>query len=455
MAENEKVHPNCVNASNPYHECGVACLEKIAQGKGLKDKDKKKLDNLSGINEGEISKNGGGERKLHPSCTKASNPYHECDEICYKRITEAIAMGGKKESASKLFEVSGSFGRKKKGSEIQPKPLQTSGNGYGGSVSFPAGSRTLESLLSPKKKVDTENSESFISFEQHSEGDPHSRSFEVHYFQSVPTSKNVIPNYSKLLSKDGVTTPAKDEEEKLGASAELVSSTFNVEDLGEGATSPVTGSMNFSFSGIGRTVDKSDDEEVQSVISDVCVSVGKYHVRTSVSSILQSIIDKYGDIAANCKLESVSMRSSYLECLCSVVQELQCTPLTQLTKAKVREMLAVLKDVESAQIDVRWLRSVLNDVFETIDFIGQHQTIEAAKANCDFLLESTKKKLELQMDDLARKEKAVAEAKQLIEETKVQMSELELEHSRWDKAILSIRSKMEEFQGKSSADGLL
>ena len=47
MDENGRVHPECANAANPYHECGVYCLEKIAEGKGRKEKDKKNLGNLS------------------------------------------------------------------------------------------------------------------------------------------------------------------------------------------------------------------------------------------------------------------------------------------------------------------------------------------------------------------------------------------------------------------------
>lgn len=47
MDENGRVHPGCANAANPYHECGVYCLEKIAQGKGRKENDKMKLGNLS------------------------------------------------------------------------------------------------------------------------------------------------------------------------------------------------------------------------------------------------------------------------------------------------------------------------------------------------------------------------------------------------------------------------
>ena len=47
MDENGRVHPACANAANPYHECGVYCLEKIAEGKGRNEKEKKKLGNPS------------------------------------------------------------------------------------------------------------------------------------------------------------------------------------------------------------------------------------------------------------------------------------------------------------------------------------------------------------------------------------------------------------------------
>lgn len=42
MDGNGRVHPDCPNAANPYHECGGLCLEKIAEGKGPKAKETKK-----------------------------------------------------------------------------------------------------------------------------------------------------------------------------------------------------------------------------------------------------------------------------------------------------------------------------------------------------------------------------------------------------------------------------
>ena len=259
------------------------------------------------------------------------------------------------------------------------------------------------------------------------------------------------PPKESVTSLPGASPSKNGKDNKVQAPIEIHHST---EDGGEDIPSPADGSRNFSFSGIDLASGDSDDEEAQSVISD-SVSVGKYHVRASISSILQSIISRYGDIAANCKLESNSMRAYYLECLCSVVQELQSTSLMQMTKAKVKEMMAVLKDVESAQIDVDWLRNILNEISEAIEFGTQHQTIDAAKANCVNLLESTKKELESQMNELALKEKEVAGLKESVAKTKAHLSDLELESNRLEQFIQATQSKVTKFSQKSLADEIL
>lgn len=138
-----------------------------------------------------------------------------------------------------------------------------------------------------------------------------------------------------------------------------------------------------------------------------------------------------------------------------MVQELQSTSLMQMTKAKVKEMMAVLKDVESAQIDVDWLRNILNEISEAIEFSTQHQTIDAAKANCVNLLESTKKELESQMNELALKEKEVAGLKESVAKTKARLSDLELESNRLEQIIQATQSKVTKFSQKSLADEIL
>ncbi|OMO92760.1 Phospholipase-like protein [Corchorus olitorius] len=555
MDENGRVHPECANAANPYHECGVYCLEKIAEGKGRKEKDKKKLGNYNGLKEvvpnkrnedggrvqpncpkasnayhecnesciprtskantqgvrkesdnrngikqgelsikkddmgrvhsscskasnpyhecdencfkrttdakiqmvkkesdirngirqGELSKKKDVERTSHPTCPKASNPYHECDENCFKRNTDADTQGFRKESGSKILDASRSFGKKKKGSESQPKSSRALEITPSAGGVYPGDPKSPRSHFS-RKKMEVENGESFSSSEQHSE-EIYSRdqSFDksqTQYPQSLPMS-------GKITSGD---TPTKFKEAEKVQNYSKVSSGANTEDGRDDVNS-----SNFSFSGIVRALEQSadDEEEVESVISDSCVSVGKYHVKASISSILQSIFDKYGDIAANCQLESASMRAYYLECLCAVVQELHSTPFKQLTRAKVKEMFAVLKDVESAHIDVSWLRALLNEIAEAVELVSQQQTFEAKKAKYDRSLESARKELESQMEYLAQKEEEVAEARKRVAETKARVDEIENECSQLDKTISSILSITEKFQGKSLADELL
>lgn len=138
------------------------------------------------------------------------------------------------------------------------------------------------------------------------------------------------------------------------------------------------------------------------------------------------------------------MRGYYLECLCAVVQELQSTPSANVTKGKVKEMLAVVKDVESAGIDVNWLRDILNGLSDAIELT----TVEVTKANCDNLLKSTKKELETRLEELALKKKEVAE-------TRARLSKLESESSQLEETAASLRPKVEKFKGKSLVDELL
>lgn len=39
MADERRVHPDCINASNPYHECVEYCFIKIAEAKAQMEKE--------------------------------------------------------------------------------------------------------------------------------------------------------------------------------------------------------------------------------------------------------------------------------------------------------------------------------------------------------------------------------------------------------------------------------
>ncbi|GLT42939.1 hypothetical protein SLA2020_169160 [Shorea laevis] len=376
--------------------------------------------------------------RVHPGCVNATNPYHECGANCLEKIARGETRKDKKKLGSKILEVSRSFGKKKKGSYSEPTTPRALNN-------FPVDTKSPRSHFS-MKKVELENGGSFSSSEQHSE-ETYSRNQSldkglVQSSQLVPASENIMPA--------SATATRVKEAEKIQASSQA-GPDQNVENGRDG-----TNSSTFSFSGIVRAPEGSDDEEeVQSVISDSCVSVGKYLVRSSVSSTLRSILNKYGDIAAHCQLESASIRAYYLECLCSVVQELRSTSFQQLTKAKLKEMLAVLKDVESSQIDVTWLRSILNEFLEAIELVTRRQTIETTKSNHGRSLESARKELGSQLEDLAQKEKEAADARARVAEIESRLRVLELECSQMDETISSIKSTVEKFNGKSLVDELL
>ncbi|XP_034903274.1 uncharacterized protein [Populus alba] len=563
MAENGRVHPDCMNASNPYHECGVACLERISQGK--RRKEKKQSDYHNGVNEGWSSKNKDEERRAQPTCPKASNPYHKCEEFCSNRTAEANPKGVKKETggaqptcpkasnpyhkceefcSNRTAEINPKGVKKETGgarptcpkasnpyhkceefcsnrtAEINPRGVKKqseraqtcprasnphhkcdelcsngtleanpqgvkkdSGSIIGAALSFgrkkkESGSqqnspravnnvpvvkaaRHGPSPLPTKKHDEAENSGSFSSYRQHSD-ESYS---EDHSLDKGPVRSPGPMNVSGIIMPDPpksptklslacykIPTPAEPQQNGKLHGSPKAATYPSANHEGKVTDGPISEYLDFSFS---RASEESDEEEVQSVISDSCVSVGKYHVRENIASILQLILDKYGDIAAGSRLESASMRAYYLECLCSVVHELQCTSFKQLTKSKVTEMLAVLKDVESAQIDVSWLRDILNDLAEGVELRGQHQAAEEAKSKCDHAIESINKELEFMMEDLAQKEKAVADAEAQISETRDRLNKLELDSSRLSETVSSIWSTVEKFHDKPLADEIL
>ncbi|CAN0899421.1 hypothetical protein LINGRAHAP2_LOCUS20263 [Linum grandiflorum] len=437
MADNGRVHPECVNADNPYHECGVACLEKISQGITRKSKTKKKSGSGRGVKHGQqIRSMDGGGRVANPTCPKAANPFHECGKYCTNR---PAGEATDKDAGSFILGAPVSMIRKKKEALSHPNSPHAPKVGAIASPTSPS---------SNKKVVESDTSLSTTSSRQQSEGSDEKIGIQPH--QSIPASGIITPDGPISPSKGSFTCFAAATKEDLEADLDA-SPTKDDETNNE----PVMKTMEFSFSGISRVSRDSDDDEVQSVISDSCVSVGKYHVRATIASILSSIFLKYGDIAENCRLESVSMRAYYLECLCSVVQELQSLTMKQLTKSKVKELLAVLKDVESAGIDVEWLRDILNELALAVELNNQHQAAEAAKAECDLAVESVKKELESLMEDLAIKEQAVEEARSKVDETRTRLSQLEAESSKLTESVSSSWSLVEKFHSKTLADDIL
>ncbi|XP_047169725.1 uncharacterized protein LOC124838224 [Vigna umbellata] len=354
-----------------------------------------------------------GKRRPSSGCPKASNPYHVCDDNCQKRMTGADPG-----------TMSLNFDRKKKVGSKPELPV-------------------LDSI--PPSKIGaiylSDASSPLSSYSEHTKGDSKRNelipvSGEIHVLDVMPTNNKVQPKQNG----------------DKNASQKVVPIT-SVYEMG-GLTKPDGGSMKFCFSGALHDNEDSD-EETESVVSEARVPVGKYHVKESFAPILRSIFEKYGDIGASCHLESVVMRSYYVECVCFVVQELQSTPIMELTKSKIKELLAIIKDVESAQLRVAWLRSIVDEIAESMELIDEQQVAEMAKANSDREVETLNKELESNLESLSQKEQEVTDIKTRIEEIRKRLSELQLRSSDLDKNIMLLRSKVDRLDSKSFLDGLV
>ncbi|CAN6173564.1 unnamed protein product [Urochloa humidicola] len=71
----------CVNLSNPYHECSNYCLRKIAEARQHLDDEPP-----------DSWKRPPEQRTVHPNCINASNPYHDYCEYHFKRIADAKSI---------------------------------------------------------------------------------------------------------------------------------------------------------------------------------------------------------------------------------------------------------------------------------------------------------------------------------------------------------------------------
>jgi hypothetical protein len=77
MDGERRAQPTCPKASNPYHKCEEFCSNRTAEPKP-----------------GGVKKETGGAKP----CPKASNPYHKCEEFCSNRTADANPRGVKKQS---------------------------------------------------------------------------------------------------------------------------------------------------------------------------------------------------------------------------------------------------------------------------------------------------------------------------------------------------------------------
>ncbi|KAG4389058.1 hypothetical protein AAZX31_06G002800 [Glycine max] len=389
---------NCVNLSNPYHQCTQACSQTTIKTSHSHINKNKTSDAQLGK---KINNKHNQNVRTYPGCPKASNPYHQCDHNCYKRLSDSGAP-----PPIKLDK------KKKLGSKPEPPVLDSVPASKVGAIYLSDASSPI-SQYSEKKKVETENNEHV------------SPQTNIQAVKPVNNKDQPIKEGEQHVGNPMLTN---DDEDKI-ASNKIVPISLPISE-------------------------SDDDESVMS--SEGRLQVGRYQIKESFGSILQSILDKYGDIGESCQLESVAMRSYYIECVCFVVQELHnSSSIMQLSKSKVKELLAILKDVESAQLGVAWLRSALDELAQNIELINRHQEVEAQKDNSGRQVESLRQELETELESLAQKEQEVANIKTRIPEIRGRLSQLQLKSEELNRSMLSIKSKVHNLHIKSLVDELL
>nr|XP_043622837.1 uncharacterized protein LOC122594451 [Erigeron canadensis] len=98
---------------------------------------------------------------------------------------------------------------------------------------------------------------------------------------------------------------------------------------------------------------KAIPENVSSPKSGMCCVHG-YKIRSSLAPTLTAILTKYGDIAAECIFQTLSVRSSFLKVVCKVVKQIQTSNVTTII-TKLEEIERHVSDAEAANINVSWL----------------------------------------------------------------------------------------------------
>ncbi|KAK4581143.1 hypothetical protein RGQ29_024710 [Quercus rubra] len=123
--------------------------------------------------------------------------------------------------------------------------------------------------------------------------------------------------------------------------------------------------------------------------------VGSYCVSAECAPTLLAIIEKYGDIARNCRLESPKMINYLVEKVCTAVHDLQELPFSKLKKHHLTSVNDVIVLADAAKLDVEWLRDHHDEIREIIvDNIPYYKDLKSDLANSTELLKSTKTSLD-------------------------------------------------------------
>ncbi|GAB2217682.1 hypothetical protein Droror1_Dr00000885 [Drosera rotundifolia] len=181
------------------------------------------------------------------------------------------------------------------------------------------------------------------------------------------------------------------------------------------------------------------DDDAKEVSSKSLVTL--YKIKPELATILEEILEKYGDIAANCVKRSKISRSCLLENVCEIVLKLKEGQLMHLSLSDVDGMLELLDDIEADKVVVGWLRQRVDEIKKAVQLLGGYLEVKKAEEASRLVIDN--------------KEKEIVELLKRLKATKDELKMARLEN----KAVLSTISETRitelRFHGKSMITDLL
>lgn len=219
----------------------------------------------------------------------------------------------------------------------------------------------------------------------------------------------------------------------------------------EGRSSPdrySSQTIGTSVLNIATAPDGLTNRDETSSVDDSITEVAQYLVKMSLAPILRDIMKKYGDIAQDCHFHTEFMRSSILEGLCRTVQKYEAIPFKHLQDHHLKDLDSAVTDFERANLDVKWLRKRLDELWETTRQTKGGQNLKDAVAQSNERAESTKRTLNLMKSDMIQLQSD-------IESLEDELASLAQETEKMEGASSNVRLKFMHFYHKSLMDGLL
>ncbi|KAK3026551.1 hypothetical protein RJ639_041848 [Escallonia herrerae] len=201
--------------------------------------------------------------------------------------------------------------------------------------------------------------------------------------------------------------------------------------------------------------DDSDADEVASAADSALVTVNGYRVKVEVAPLLRSIFLKRGDIARASIFQSPTARSNALEMLCGIYQKLENAEFKYVTLVELESMLGVVQDLESARLEVWWLRERLDEVCKALRLSRGYPNLKVALAsNCQDI-ERKKKELDIKGQAIERKKKELEVMEETFSISSKELTAMVAESEKMKETVSDTRTMIKRLYQGRLVDGLV